>query len=159
MVGFMYLTGKGVEEDRIAASAWYRLAAERGIEQFIRVRDQVLRSLDEAERAESDRLFIELRKQYGDLALLVKAIRHDHDELEKTTGSRLSSGSGPMVVVDMSGGSSAGPDYHRQIERRLQARLDHIAQYSELGIEDYDVKTFDIDEVEEKIESYLGRLD
>ena len=31
MVGYMYLTGKGVEEDIVAASAWYRLAAERGI--------------------------------------------------------------------------------------------------------------------------------
>ncbi|MCH8277932.1 MAG: SEL1-like repeat protein, partial [Proteobacteria bacterium] len=30
MVGFLYLSGMGVEKDSTIASAWYRLAAERG---------------------------------------------------------------------------------------------------------------------------------
>ena len=34
MVGFMYLTGKGVEPSRVMATAWYRLAAERGTKEF-----------------------------------------------------------------------------------------------------------------------------
>ena len=49
---------------------------------------------DDAERAESDRLFIELRREYGDLALLVRAIREDYEKLTSMTGSRLSGGSG-----------------------------------------------------------------
>ena len=107
MVGFMYLTGKGVEEDRIAASAWYRLAAERGTKEFVQVRDQVLRALSDEERAESDRQFIELRKQYGDLVLLTKAIRKDYEELGKFTGSRLSPGGSPVMVVQMGGRDAA----------------------------------------------------
>ena len=93
MVGFMYLTGKGVEEDRIAASAWYRLAAERGTREFILARDQVMATLQDAQRNASDRLFVELRQQYGDLALLTRAVRKDYDELRGRTGSRLGSDS------------------------------------------------------------------
>ena len=161
MVGFMYLTGKGVEEDRVAASAWYRLAAERGTKEFVRVRDQVLQSLDDAERAESDRLFIELRREYGDLALLVRAIREDYEKLTSMTGSRLSGGSGPMMVVEMdgSGSTTSGSEYHRRIERRLRARLDYIAQHTEIGIVDEDVASYDIDAIERKIEAHLGRVD
>jgi hypothetical protein len=159
MIGFMYLTGKGIEEDRVAASAWYRLAAERDTKEFVQVRDQVLRSLDDEERAESDRLFIELRRQYGDLVLLSKAIRDDYEQLQSFTGSRISGGGSPVVVVQMSGSTSSGPDYYHRIEKRLQARLDYIAQYAKVGIVDHDVHTFNIEEVEQKIDNYLGRLD
>ena len=159
MVGFMYLTGKGVEEDRIAASAWYRLAAERGTKEFVQVRDQMMRSLDDEDRAESDRMFIELRKEYGDLVLLTRAIREDYEHLKSFTGSRISGGSSPVVVVQMSGSTASGPDYYRRIEERLQARLDYIAERTEVGIVDHDVHTFDIEEVEEKIDTYLGRID
>lgn len=161
MVGFMYLTGKGVEEDRIAASAWYRLAAERGTKEFVRVRDQVLSSLDDAERAESNRLFIELRREYGDLALLVSAIREDYEKLKSLTGSRLAAGSGPMVVVEMGGNGSttSGSEYHGRIQRRLRARLEYIAQYNGIGIADEEINSYDIDAIERKIDAYLGRLD
>lgn len=161
MVGFMYLTGKGVEEDRVAASAWYRLAAERGTREFVQERDQVMRSLDAAERAESDRLFIELRKEYGDLVLLARAIRADQRELRNLTGSRLSAGSSPLVVVDMTdrGAATSGSEYYSRIERRLQARLDYIARQDELGIADHDVHSFDMAEIEQKIDAYLSRVD
>ncbi len=67
MVGYMCLAGKGVPEDRVAASAWYRLAAERGTNEFVRARDGLVKALDAEQKARSDRLFIELRKEYGDL--------------------------------------------------------------------------------------------
>ena len=35
MVGFMYLAGLGIEQDSVAALAWYRLAAERGSPDFV----------------------------------------------------------------------------------------------------------------------------
>lgn len=166
MVGFMYLTGKGVEEDRIAASAWYRLAAERGTKEFVKVRDQVLRSLDEAERAESDRLFIELRKEYSDFVLLARAIREDYEELGDRTGSRLSAGasrlsaSSPVVVLDMgSSGSASGAEHYSRLQQRLQARLDYIAQHDELGISEKDIDTFNLGAIEQKIDTYLERLD
>ena len=161
MVGFMYLTGKGVEENRAAASAWYRLAAERGTKEFIRARDQVMRSLNDDERAESDRLFVELRREYGDLVLLARAIREDYAELKSRTGSRLAGGSSPVTVVQMGNGGSttSGSDYYGRIERRLQARLDYIASHTEIDIVDLDVDSLDLEEIDKHIETYLGRLD
>lgn len=160
MVGFMYLTGKGVEEDRVKASAWYRLAAERGTREFIRARDQVLLSLDDEQRAESDRLFVELRREYGDLVLLAKAIREDYQELRQRTGSRVSAGSSPVTVVDVgrSGATTSGAEYYGRIERRLQARLDYIAKHTEIDIVDLDAKSLDIEDFEQQIETYLGRV-
>ncbi|MDJ0812981.1 MAG: hypothetical protein QNJ23_04580 [Woeseiaceae bacterium] len=161
MVGFMYLTGKGVDEDRVAASAWYRLAAERGTKEFIRARDQVLRSLNGEQRAESDQLFMELRREYGDLVLLARAIREDYQELKSRTGSRVSAGSSPVTVLDMrrSGSTTSGSEYYGRIERRLEARLDYIAQHTEIDIVDLDADSLDIDEFEQQVENYLGRLD
>jgi hypothetical protein len=163
MVGFMYLTGKGVEEDRVMASAWYRLAAERGTREFIRARDQVMATFDEAQRAESDRLFIELRKQYGDLVLLARAIRKDYEELRGRTGSRLSADSSPVAVVDMSttGVARSGSEYYGRIERRMKARLEYIAKHAEVGIIDIDVENvenMDIDAIERQVAAHLSQI-
>lgn len=161
MVGFMYLTGKGVAEDRVRASAWYRLAAERDTEEFIRARDQLMQILDDAERAKSDQLFIELRKQYGDLVLIAKAIREDYEVLKNRTGSRLPSGSTPLTVVDVGGGGRtvSGAEYFGRIERRLQARLDYIAAHTEIDIVDLDLDKLDIDRIEQQIAARMARLD
>ena len=161
MVGFMYLTGKGVEEDRVAASAWYRLAAERGAKEFIRVRDQLMRSLNEEQLAESDLLFVDLRKKFGDLALLVKAIRQDHDKLRERTGSRLGGGGSSVTIIQVGSGASDA-DYYGRIERRIKARLEYIARYAEVGIADLevdDVDLVDIDEIERLVTAYLSSLD
>ena len=161
MVGFMYLTGKGVEEDRVAASAWYRLAAERGAKEFVRVSDQLMRSLNEAQLAESDLLFVELRKEFGDLALLVEAIRQDYDKLRERTGSRLGGGGSSVTTIQLGSGASDA-DYYGRIERRIKARLEYIARYAEVGIADLevdDVDSVDIDEIERLVTAYLNRLD
>ncbi len=161
MVGFMYLNGKGVEEDRVAASAWYRLAAERDIKEFIGVRDQVMRSLDDAQRAESDRQYIELRRQYGDLVLMAQEIRDDYEILRQRTGSRLGGGGSPVTVLQMNqGGASTSADvYYARIERRIQARLDYIAEHTEIEITDLHIETVDVDEIEQKIADQVSRLD
>ena len=160
MVGFMHLTGKGVEEDRVAASAWYRLAAERGTKEFVGARDQVLRSLDDAQRAESDRLYVELRQQYGDLVLLAKAIRDDYDLLRGRTGSRIGAGGSPVTVLEInrSGAIGSGSDYYERIERRIRARLEYISRHTEIEIVDLDVHTVDIDEIEQQIAAHASRL-
>jgi len=161
MVGFMYLTGKGVEEDRVMGSVWYRLAAERDIKEFVRVRDQVMVSLDDAQRVESDRLFIEFRKKYGDLALLTKAVREDYDKLMSITGSRVGAGVSSMTVVDLdaAGVSRSGSDYYRRIERRMQARLEYIVEHTKVGIIDIDVDNINVDSLESQVAAHLGRLD
>jgi hypothetical protein len=159
MVGFMYLTGKGVAEDRIKASAWYRLAAERHTEEFIRVRDQIMATLSDTQRAESDRQYIELRKQYGDLVLLVKAIREDYEQLRSRTGSRLSGGSSPVSVVDMGSSAVSGSEYYSRIERRLKARLEYIDRNTEIDIDSVDTANIDLNSIERQVDAYLGKLD
>lgn len=161
MVGFMYLTGKGVEEDRVMASAWYRLAAERGMEEFVRVSNQVMASLDDEQRALSDREYIDLRLEYSDLALLAGAIRQDYEVLHSsTTGSRISGGSGAVSVVDMSsGGVRSGSDYYGRIERRLKARLEYIDRNTEIDIDSVDTAKIDVTSIERQVEAYLRKLD
>ena len=160
MVGFMYLTGKGIAEDRVSASAWYRLAAERRTKEFVRVRDQVMGTLSDAQRAESDLQYIELRKQYGDLVLLAKAIREDYEDLKSRTGSRLSAVTSPVSVIDMnsSGAARSGSDYYGRIERRMKARLAYIAKHAEIGIIDLDSDNIDIDTIERQVAAQLGQI-
>ena len=87
MVGYIYLAGKGVARDPITASAWYRLSAERENPQFRRVSDKLLALMNEEQRAQSDKLFAELRREIGDVVLLARLIREDLDILESRLGS------------------------------------------------------------------------
>lgn len=140
MVGFMYLTGKGVEPDRVTATAWYRLAAERGTREFETVRDQLMVSLTPEQMPKCDRRFIDIRKKYGDLAILVKAIRTDFVALSSRTGTRLGADSAAVTVIQLRGlgGAESGSAYYGRIEDRLQARLDFISKYTRIEIRDLD---------------------
>lgn len=160
MVGFLYLTGKGIERNVVAASAWYRLAAERGTTQFERARDQLLTQLSEAQLAQSDAMYIDIRRKYGDLAILARAIREDYDELRGRTGSRLGSDTSPVAVVDLgtAGATRSGSEYYSRIERRMKARLEYIIKHTEIGIIDLDSDEIDVDSIERQVASHLGRL-
>jgi len=124
MVGYMYLTGKGVEQDSTAASAWYRLAAERGTREFVAVRDQLARELTAEQIYAADRMHKQLRLRYSDLSVLLSSIKRDFDELKERTGSRLSSGSSPVTVLETRfGRSRSGAEYYGDIRERLEERL------------------------------------
>jgi hypothetical protein len=155
MVGFMHLTGKGTTEDRVAAAAWYRLAAERGTKEFVTVRNQMLVSLTPEQMQECDRLFVELRKQYGDLALMTRAVRDDMRILRDRTGSRVGSGTSPVTIIDLSRGGSmnTGDDYYRRVQERLQSRLAYIAHQTRIEIED--LENLDINSIEMKVAERL----
>lgn len=157
MVGFMYLTGKGIAEDRVTASAWYRLAAERGTKEYVRVAAQVLATLDAEQLAESDRLFVDLRKEVGDLVLLTKAIREDLELLRMQTGSRLGNSMSPMTIVDTSrsGVARSGSDYYGQIERRIAARLEYIASRVDIDIIDLNPARPDMEALERQLAAHL----
>ncbi len=159
MVGFMYLAGKGVPEDRVAASAWYRLAAERGTKEFVRVRDGLVKALDAEQKARSDRLFIELRKEYGDLALLMEAVRADYALLQQRTGSRLSAGTSPMIIIDPNdfGSTKSGAQYYGEIEKRMQVRLEFIAAHT--NIEIIDINRMNLPTLESRVDQRLEELD
>jgi TPR repeat protein len=128
MVGFMYLTGKGVEPSRVMATAWYRLAAERGTREFETVRDQLMVSLTPEQKGECDGRYVALRKQYGDLALLMKAVRSDFETLSSRTGNG-------------------------RIQDRLKARLEYIA--SQTNAETGDLDSMNLSSIERLVNEHL----
>ncbi len=136
MAGYMCLHGQGTRQDPVRASAWYRLAAERGAPQFIELRDQLLESMSDAERALSDDAYIKLRLKYSDLALALGHLRDERRLIESgTTGTRLNDGyPGPITVVDSrTGAPMTREEYVVRIEERMQVRLDFITEH--MGIE------------------------
>jgi len=159
MVGFMYLAGKGVPEDRVAASAWYRLAAERGTKEFVRARDGLVTALDAEQKARSDRMFLELRKECGDLALLMEAVRADQQLLQQRTGSRLSASSSALLVIhpNQLGTTQAGSQYYGEIEQRMQARLEFIAAQTKIEI--IDINKMNLSALESRVDQRLEQLD
>ena len=87
MVGYMYLTGTGVEEDPLLASAWYRLAAERSYKEFLNERDHLLSLFSDVDLVRSDALYLQLRREYSDVVLLLELVKDDIDMLVARTGS------------------------------------------------------------------------
>jgi hypothetical protein len=157
MVGYMYLTGKGVSEDKVLASAWYRLAAERDTPQFVKVRDELMDTLTADQRAASDRQFVELKKQLGDLKLLMNAIRSDYEILRSRTGSSIGSETGPMTVIDSKrmGAEASGADFYGRIEERMGERLDYIGRHTNIEIQDLNPRALDISELQAEVDRNL----
>lgn len=122
MVGFMNLTGKGTEKDRIAASAWLRLAAERGTPEFIKVRDLVLRDLQPAELDQSNQLYREFRHQFSDLAILLASIKLNHEELSRNKGFFLNQSARRTDNYNL---------MHRQVENQL-VTLSELGDFPDL---------------------------
>lgn len=89
MVGYMHLAGKGVEEDPVLASAWFRLAAERNEETFVRVRDQLLNLMTPQQIEISDGKFSALREKFGDAAIIMKILEQDIERIEAKSNDEL----------------------------------------------------------------------
>ena len=136
MVGFMTLTGLGVREDPVLASAWYRVAAERKTAPFIAVRDDLNRRLDAIEMERSDVLYLRLRREFSDIVVRMREVREDFELLHGgQTGSRTSRSGSPVIIVKTSRGfeyvvgrlsqrsdtaHAETPEFHRQDARRLE---------------------------------------
>lgn len=161
MVGYMHLMGMGVEEDEVRASAWYRLAAERGYPEFVAIRKQVLKSLDDEGLQRSDAKYVELRQQYSDLVLSMRQLRRDYDELsEPKTGSRLSGRGSPVMIIDPTRRvDMTGESYYRKTEIRFRTRLDYVTDT--LGIERVtgQVTEKNLRELQDRVEEHVSRID
>lgn len=83
MVGYMNITGKGVDKNYIAGSAWYRLAAERGDAHFSRARDEVWALFNDEQRQQSDKKYGDLRLEYSDVMIVAELAEKDLELLEK----------------------------------------------------------------------------
>jgi len=161
MVGYMHLMGMGVREDEVRASAWYRLAAERGYPEFVAIRNQVLESFDDEGLQRSDAEYIELRQEYSDLVLTMQQLRRDFNELSSPmTGSRLPRRVSPVMIADPNKGAAVSADsYYLKAELRLRNRLDYVTDA--LGIERVtgQVTEKNLRELQDQVEEYVSQVD
>lgn len=152
MVGYMNLAGNGVPQDAIIASAWYRLAAQRENDQYMRIRDGLLSLFNDAQRARSDLLYIDLRRKMGDLVLVHKLIRDDIEVLHRRTGTE-------MFQQDIERGN-----YGQQLDvfdaavARIESRLEFLQRQIELEttLDDAEQGVLEklIHEAEREVEAY-----
>ena len=149
MVGFMYQTGLGVDDDIVAAAAWYQLAAERDTREFFVVRDRYLHVIDEDDAAEARAQYRELRLKYSDLAVLLSSIKRNVKELEGRTGSRVRGQSSPVTVIESRSSSfSSGTDYYGNIREELEARvmlLKEIGDFQDLEVDADGINVHDLE--------------
>ncbi len=120
MIGYMYLTGKGVVQDLITASAWYRLSAERDQDLFVSARVELLSMLDDEQRARSDSAYLALRRELGDIALMSALISEDLEILRRYTMSR------PAVLRSFEETFDKRRPVYAPIAQRLIQRLDYL---------------------------------
>ncbi len=161
MVGFMYLTGKGVQEDAVMASAWYRLAAERQAPEFVVARNRLMTAFDAVDAGRSDEAYLGLRLQYSDLVLLLGLVRKDLAKLNETmTGSCLSVRSRPVAIINPRlGHVVSGDHYFRQIRKRLQLRLDFITDRLDVDKVDTDLDADELSALQQQVMRYLQTVD
>ncbi len=88
MVGEMLWNGNGAPQDRALAYAWMDLAAERGYEGFVQLRERYWAQLDEAERARAISEGEAIYAKYGDAAAKPRIAAVLRRERKATTGSR-----------------------------------------------------------------------
>ena len=161
MVGYMYLNGQGVKRDPVMASAWYRVAAERGVPEFSAVRDQLLDSMDSDELAQSDALYVELRKKYGDLVVTLDVLRKERRlRRAETTGSRLGGGASPVtVIVPRTGMAMTREEFRSRENEKTQVWLDYLSR--ELGIRSLgtDLTDKEFKDLEEQVDEFLEIID
>ena len=164
MLGFMSLSGLGVEQDHVLASAWYRLAAERGEpREFVVIRDELLQQLDAADKDRSDAIYLRLRGKYSDIAISMREAREAFGDLSRvTTGSRISnSPSSAVTIVEPRAGSSVSGDAHiHRVQRRMQDHLDYVT--SRLGLEPMEADTVtaaELSDLEARVQEYVSTLD
>jgi hypothetical protein len=156
MAGYMCLHGRGVERDPIKASAWYRLAAERGSSEFVEVRDELLESLGDEEKAASDAVYLSLRKRYSDLALILRELERERRAAgEKPTGSRLSGDSSSILIVNPGSGTTTRSDLKRRQEASIQAWLNHIGDLLDIEPPVADMNDAEFDRLVQQVEDHL----
>ena len=161
MVGYMYLNGQSVPRNPVMASAWYRVAAERGIPEFAAVRDQLLDSLSPDELAQSDARYVELRKEYSDLVVTLNLVSKERRlRRAETTGSRLGGGASPVtVIMPRNGMAMTREEFLSRGDEKIAVWLNFITR--ELGIDSVRANLTDkeFDDLAAKIDEYLEIID
>ena len=161
MAGYMYLTGQGVSEDPVLASAWYRLAAERDAPEFILIRDELVQSFNPEQRARSDSLYLGLRKELCDLVIVMRLVEVDLEKLRsETTGSRVPGRSSMVTMIDPRSGATVSGDYYRKrVLQLMQSRVDFITTQLDIEPLNAELSKVQVDELWELIGEYVAVFD
>ncbi len=161
MAGYMYLMGEGVPEDPVLASAWYRIAAERDAPEFIVVRDELMESFSPEQRARSDALYLDLRKKFSDLVIVMKLVEDDLEALQfETTGSRIPSRSSMVAMIDPKSGATISADaYRKRVLRLMQSRVDFLAAQLDVDPLDAELSSAQITELWKRIDEHVAKVD
>lgn len=159
MVGYMHLTGMGTDKDPALASAWYRLAAERGTPEFVALRDQVMRELPAEQLDQSDALYRKLRHEYSDLAVLLRSIKHHVHELQARSGAGVTGAPASITVFKSQTSMRAPPptaDYYARIRMQLRDQLRKLAVLGDFADLETDPSKVDVDEVERRVNARIA---
>ena len=160
MVGYIYLTGQSVPQDKARALAWYRLAAERGNEVLEQARDELAANLTQDEIATSNRIFLGLLQDIGDTTLIMALIRRDMTTLKGRTGTHVQgSNVGGRIVIVRPSGQLEDPDYYRKLRLRLEARLNYLETKVEVSDIELESDDTEIRMFEEQVKSELAALE
>lgn len=122
MVGYMYLTGQGVDEDATRASAWYQLAAERGHESFVRARDVLWQTLNDEQKARSGQIYTDLRRELGDIAIISTLIDDDLAHLRRRNRPIPDLNLNPVQRRDIARNS----DFYRKLRNQIESRMNYL---------------------------------
>ena len=121
----MHWAGKGVQRDMGAACAWFRLAAQREDPLYMRARDEIWNLLNTEQQAQSDQIYIGLRAECGDVALLANLVESDLATLR----SRANPDSLAISLVDRGGsGSRRESDQYDHVVERIEHRMSYLTQ-------------------------------
>ena len=161
MAGYMYLMGQGVPEDPVLASAWYRIAAERSAPEFIVVRDELMQSFSPEQRARSDALYVDLRKELSDLVIVMKLVEDDLEVLQsETTGSRVPGRSSMVTMIDPKSGVAMSADiFRKRVLRLMQSRVDFLATQLDVDPLDAELSSAQITELWKRIDEHVATVD
>jgi len=152
MVGYMYLAGKGVQEDAIVASGWYRLAAQRGNEQYVRICDGLLALFNDEQLTRSDQLYVGLRRDMGDMTLVNKLIRTDMKILRRRHAQGL------MIGPELEHNKRVKPAELEAAASRIVSRIEfmerQMALETTLDDAEQEALTTLVHEAEREVEAY-----
>lgn len=126
MIGYMHLAGKGVDSDVATAAAWYRLAAERKQDTFVREHEKLTSLLSVEQRTRANEIYVTLRTELGDAALIVRLVEDDLVSLSgRVMGSTFSQDSVSRSNFDRQS------SINEQTAKRIHARMSYLEQMLE----------------------------
>jgi len=111
MIGYMYLAGKGVQEDAI----------QRENAQYVRICDGLLALFNDEQLSRSDQLYVGLRQDMGDMMLVHKMLQRDLQILRHRSGSEL------FLQAEIERGSSRfGREEFDAAVSRIVSRIEYL---------------------------------